>query len=205
MSTAVRFRRSSLSTLSDPRLSRALRHISISTWWIAGYVACVGPATITGALGWRGLEELHSLGHASGTVGAFIVNWGFSGAAIDAWRADRKDFAALAPLWRLTRSADPAVGLTDPDPLAERLGFLHVREWHLLNRMTDILTAARSLYPYMSPAPAEYIRTAAAERAWTPEDQQAAAAAATLLAAVDQKRRGAAPLGEDRRCCRASI
>ncbi|MFI8932574.1 DUF6545 domain-containing protein [Streptomyces sp. NPDC053474] len=190
LATAWRFHRSSQFLTGDPRLSRALRHISIATWLVFGYVACVVPATVAGAMGTSVLDPLHSLGPVSGTVAAFVINWGFFGAAVDAWRADRRDFVALVPLWQLTLSADPRIALTDPNPVVERLGLLHIREWHLFSRMADILSAIRGLYPYMSNEPAQQVRAVAKENRWRPEDEQAATAAAMLLAAVELKLSG---------------
>ncbi|WP_331738074.1 DUF6545 domain-containing protein [Streptomyces sp. NBC_01276] len=183
VSTALRFRHNALSSQDDPRLRRALQHIAIATWFIAGYVACVGPATVADATGWRGLDPLHGLGPVSGTIGAVIINWGFSGAAIATWRADRRDYLALAPLWQLTRRADPRITLTEPNPVAQ-LGLLYVRDWHLITRMADILSGIRSLHPYLGHAPADRVREAAAGTGWSKDDERAAAAAAVLLGAV---------------------
>lgn len=183
VSTALRFRHNALSSHDDPRLRRALQHIAFATWFIAGYVACVGPATVAGATGWRGLDPLHSLGPVSGTIGAIIINWGFSGAAIATWRADRRDYLALAPLWQLTRRADPRITLTEPNPVAQ-LGLIYVRDWHLITRMADILSGIRSLHPYFGTAPVDRVREAAAGAGWSKDEERAAAAAAVLLGAV---------------------
>lgn len=193
LATAIRFRRSALlSAQRDPRLSRALHHISIATWFIAGYVVCVAPATIAGALGSDALDALHSLGPVSGTIGACVLNYGFSGAAVAAWRADRRDYIALAPLWELTRQADPRMALTEPNRLTA-LGFFDVRDWHLLTRIADILTVVQSLGPYFDTAPAARIRSVAGAERWTEAEERAAAAAATLLDAIARKNAGADP------------
>ncbi|MBT2482417.1 DUF6545 domain-containing protein [Streptomyces sp. ISL-94] len=193
LATAIRFRRTALlSAQRDPRLSRALHHISIATWFIAGYVVCVGPATLAGALGSHALDPLHSLGPVSGTIGAFVINYGFSGAAVAAWRADRRDYIALAPLWELTRQADPRMALTEPNRLTA-LGFFDVRDWHLLTRIADILTVVQSLGPYFDAAPADRIRRVAGAERWTEAEERAAAAAATLLDAIARKNDGADP------------
>ncbi|MFD9405801.1 DUF6545 domain-containing protein [Streptomyces sp. NPDC059989] len=193
LATAIRFRRSALlSAQRDPRLSRALHHISIATWFIAGYVVCVAPATLAGALGSHALDPLHSLGPVSGTIGAFVINYGFSGAAVAAWRADRRDYIALGPLWELTRRADPRMALTEPNRLTE-LGFFDVRDWHLLTRIADILTVVQSLGPYYDAAPAARIRKVAGSLRWTEAEERAAAAAATLLDAIARKNAGVDP------------
>ncbi|MGW7201020.1 DUF6545 domain-containing protein [Streptomyces chryseus] len=194
VATAVQFRRNAkvLSTHGDPVLSRALRHISIATWFIFGYVACVGPATIAGAFGVTSLHWLHSLGPVSGSIGSLIINWGFSGAAIAAWRADRRDYRTLAALWQLVQQADPDVALDKPNQFSD-LGLIHVRDFHLFSRMADILGAARSVYPWIHREPAERMAKAGRAAQWSEEDIQAAAAAAVLLDAVERKRTGQPP------------
>ncbi|MER6520070.1 DUF6545 domain-containing protein [Streptomyces sp. NPDC001553] len=181
--TASRFLRHAASSQGDPRLSRALKHISLATWFIFGYVACVTPATIAGAVGVHSLDALHSLGPVSGTIGALIINWGFSGAAIATWRADRRDYLALAPLWQLTRRADPRIALNETNKVAD-LGLLYVRDWHLVTRMGDILSSVRSLYGHFSEEPVMRIGEQTKSWRWSPEDELAAAAAALILRAV---------------------
>ncbi|MGE7387889.1 DUF6545 domain-containing protein [Streptomyces sp. NPDC004126] len=195
VSTALRFRRNALYAQDDPRLRRALQHIAVATWFIAGYVACVGPATLAGAFGVRALEPLHSLGPVSGTIGAIIINWGFSGAAIATWRTDRRDYLALAPLWQLTRRPDPRIALTEPNQVTQ-LGLVYVRDWHLVTRMADILSGIRSLYPYFSDTPVDRIRRAAPGAGWSRDEEHAAAAAAVLLRAVALAESGAAVVSE---------
>ncbi|MFI5980141.1 DUF6545 domain-containing protein [Streptomyces sp. NPDC051555] len=195
VSTAVRFRRNAHSSHSDPRLRRALRHISLATWFIAGYVACVMPATVAGALGSHALDPLHSLGPVSGTVGALVINWGFSGAAISLWRADRRDYLALTPLWELTHRADPRIALDERNRVTD-LGLLYVRDWHLVTRAADILSGIRSLYPYFDDEPVVRVHLLARARGWPLEDERAAAAAALVLRAVALAESGAERGGE---------
>ncbi|MFD7028569.1 DUF6545 domain-containing protein [Streptomyces sp. NPDC059917] len=195
VSTAVRFRRNAHSSHSDPRLRRALRHISLATWFIAGYVACVMPATLAGALGSHALDPLHSLGPVSGTVGALVINWGFSGAAISLWRADRRDYLALTPLWELTHRADPRIALDARNRVTD-LGLLHVRDWHLVTRTADILSAIRGLYPYFDDEPVVRVHLLARARGWPLADERAAAAAALVLRAVALTGSGAERDGE---------
>ncbi|MDI5966249.1 hypothetical protein POF50_020020 [Streptomyces sp. SL13] len=181
------------SRTDNPRLRGGLRTISLASLFIFGYVVFAGPSLAAAAWGWHGLDRLTDLGALSGTVGAFILNWGFSGHAVQVWWRDRSDYRRLRVLWETAvEGAGRTVALAPPSRLVERWSLLSAGAWLLIRRLADICDAERALSPWMDPALA-YAVEAAAGPGGRPEEVRALASAAMLLDAVRRRGDGEPP------------
>lgn len=176
------------------RLRRGLRNISVASLFIFGYVVFAGPSLAAAAAGDHALDFLTDLGAASGTVGAFVLNWGFSGPVVQVWWRDRRDYLRLRVLWETAvGGADRTVALPPPSRMVERWSLLSAGAWLLLRRLADICDAERALSPWMDPELARRAEEAGRRRGLAPADVRAVTCAVILLDAVDRRRRGEAP------------
>ncbi len=177
------------SRTENPRLRNGLRNISVASLFIFGYVVFAGPSLAAASHGYHGLDSLTDLGALSGTVGAFILNWGFSGPVVQVWWRDRSDYRRLRVLWETAvEGVGRSVALAPPSRMVERWSLLSAGAWLLIRRLADICDAERALSPWMDPGLADAVEEAAG-RSYGAEDLRALAAAAMLLDAV--RRRGA--------------
>lgn len=175
----------------NERLRKGLRDISVASLFIFGYVVFAGPSLADAATGHHTLDRLTDLGALSGTVGAFILNWGFSGPVVQVWWRDRRDYRRLRALWETAvEGAGRSVALAPPSRLVERWSLLSAGAWLLIRRLADICDAERALSPWMDPALAREVEDAVGSPT-AREELRALASAAMLLDAV--RRRG---LGE---------
>ncbi|MFJ8785731.1 DUF6545 domain-containing protein [Streptomyces sp. NPDC102476] len=99
--TLTASRRSRRARPDDETLMHALRWYSASHLVVFGYVVCSAPAVAAAAMGHHQLDAVGVLGSAFGSVGTIMLCWGMSGAALSQWLAERRDLAALEPLWDL--------------------------------------------------------------------------------------------------------
>jgi hypothetical protein len=176
------------------RLRRGLRNISVASLFIFGYVVFAGPSLAAAAAGYHALDSLTDLGALSGTIGAFILNWGFSGPVVQVWWRDRRDYRRLRALWETAvAGAGRTVALAPPSRLVERWSLLSAGAWLLLRRLADICDAERSLSPWMDPRLARAAERAGKQRGSAPEEIRAWAAAAMLLDAIERKEHGEPP------------
>jgi hypothetical protein len=179
-----------------PRLRRGLQHISVASLFIFGYVVFAGPSLAAAAAGHHEWDGLTDLAAVSGTVGAFILNWGFSGPIVQVWWRDRRDYRALRGLWETAvGGAGHTVALAPPSRLVERWSLLSAGAWLLLRRLADICDAERALSPWMDPGLAAAVEQEAARRGLPVpgEEVRALTAAAMLADAVERRRRGEEP------------
>nr|WP_202447772.1 MAB_1171c family putative transporter [Streptomyces sp. SID5468] len=178
----------------NPRLRRGLRHISVASLFIFGYVVFAGPSLACAAAGHHQLDVLTDVGSLSGTVGAVILNWGMSGSTVQTWWRDRRDYRRLRVLWETAvGGAERTVALAPPGRLVERWSLLSAGAWLLLRRLADICDAERALSPWMNPRLAVVAEEAGRRRRLPPEEVRALASAAMLLDAVERKGRGEPP------------
>jgi hypothetical protein len=177
------------------RLRRGLHHISVASLFIFGYVVFAGPSLAAAAAGHHEWDPLTDLAAVSGTVGAFILNWGFSGPVVQVWWRDRRDYRRLRVLWETAvYGSGRTVALAPPSRMVERWSLLSAGAWLLIRRLADICDAERALAPWMDPRLARAVEDAAAgQRKWPAEDVRALASAAMLVDAVARRRRGEPP------------
>ena len=181
------------SRTGNERLRQGLRDISVASLFIFGYVVFAAPALIGAATGRPGLDVLTEAGSLSGTVGAFILNWGFSGPVVVVWWRDRGDYRRLRVLWETAvEGAGRSVALAPPSRLVERWSLLSAGAWLLLRRIADICDAERALAPWMEPALARAVEDAA-PGTLPAEERRALVSAALLLDAVRRRRSGEPP------------
>ncbi len=177
----------------NERLSTGLRHISVASLFIFGYVVFAAPSLAGAATGHHALDPLTDLAALSGTVGAFILNWGFSGPVVQVWWRDRRDYRRLRVLWETAvDGAGRTVALAPPSRRVERWSLLSAGAWLLVRRLADICDAERALAPWMDPSLAPAVAEAAGPPA-AGEETRALAAAAMLLDAVRRRSLGVPP------------
>ncbi|GGO90615.1 MAB_1171c family putative transporter [Wenjunlia tyrosinilytica] len=178
----------------NERLRKGLRHISTASLFIFGYVVFAGPSLAAAAAGHHEWDKLSDLGALSGTIGAFILNWGFSGPVVQVWWRDRRDYRRLRGLWETAvDGSGRSVALAPPSRMVERWSLLSAGAWLLVRRLADICDAERSLSPWMDPRLAEAVEEAGARERLKAEQVRALASAAMLLDAVDRRKRGEPP------------
>ncbi|MBY8884532.1 hypothetical protein K7472_06700 [Streptomyces sp. PTM05] len=182
------------SRTENERLRKGLRDIGTASLFIFGYVVFSGPSLALAATGNHALDQLTQLGALSGTVGAFVLNWGFSGPVLQTWWRDRRDYRRLRPLWdTAVEGAGRTVALAPPGRMVERWSLLSAGAWLLVRRLADICDAERALSPWMDPGLAGEVERAADAARAAPEEVRALTAAAMLLDAVDRRERGEPP------------
>jgi hypothetical protein len=194
LSTALECRRGART--GNVRLRKGLRDISVASLFIFGYVVFAGPSLAAAALGHHALDRLTDLGALSGTVGALILNWGFTGPVVLVWWRDRSDYRRLRVLWETTvEGSGRTVALAPPSRLVERWSLLSAGAWLLIRRLADICDAERALAPWMDPRLARAVRDAAGPLAGA-EELRAMACAAMLLHAVRRRALGDPPAAD---------
>lgn len=181
---------------SNLRLRKGLRDISVAALFIFGYVVFAGPSLAAAATGHHPPDRLTELGTLSGTAGAFVLNWAFTGPVIQVWWRDRSDYRRLRVLWETAvEGAGRTVALAPPSRTVERWSLLSAGAWLLVRRLADICDAERALSPWMDPGLARAVEDAAGPRT-TAEELRALAGAAMLLDAVRRRGRGEPPAFE---------
>lgn len=130
--TLTASRRSRRAQPDDETLMHALRWYSASHLVVFGYVVCSAPAVAAAAMGHHQLDAVGVLGSAFGGAGTIMLCCGMSGAALSQWLAERRDVAALEPLWDLVvagvdaklslelRRTEPQEGEPQPPDRPER-------------------------------------------------------------------------------------
>ncbi|MER6915891.1 MAB_1171c family putative transporter [Streptomyces sp. NPDC000594] len=177
----------------EERVRRGLLCVTVgtvicSTYGVTKVIAILGAAT--GAYRLDVLSDV--VGPMASALGAQVIVAGFCYPVLGKWRADRRDYRLLAPLWRtVVREHTPRQVLASVGPLRERLalgsvGFL------LTRRIIEITDAQRSLRPYLRAGDAEAVEREAGRHGLGGADLRAARDAAGLLVAVDRVRNGGA-------------
>ncbi|MDB4898038.1 MAG: hypothetical protein JWN15_4300, partial [Firmicutes bacterium] len=108
-----------------------------------------------------------------------------SGAAIQAWRAERQSFRALRPLYDLV-TADNANLVLSPHILANDRWVWRTTSFHLPRRMTEIRDGMHFLLPWMRAANPGIVYDSLPDAPSGHLDQRAEAAAAALLDAAER-------------------
>ncbi|MFH8257806.1 MAB_1171c family putative transporter [Streptomyces roseolus] len=86
---------------TNPQVRHALRWFGGSMLVTFGYVLCSAPAIFLAAVRHPELETLGVFGSYFGILGCLGTCYGMTGAAFSAWLRERRDSAALQPLWKL--------------------------------------------------------------------------------------------------------
>jgi hypothetical protein len=95
------WRRSRRARIDDEAIMHAVRWFGASMLVTFGYVVCSAPAIAAAALGHHQLDGVGVMGSAFGAVGSVMTCYGVSGAVVSKWVGERRDIAALQPLWEL--------------------------------------------------------------------------------------------------------
>ncbi|MBY8846078.1 hypothetical protein K7864_33400 [Streptomyces sp. SP2-10] len=177
--------------LDDPQIQLALRTFALAMLCVFGYVVCSAPAIALAAMGNHSLDSVGVFGSTCGCIGTLILYYGLSGAAVVAWRRERRDFKALQPLWELVvAGVDQGLAFSVSSIHSRRLTMNVTFQLH--RRVIEILDGIRALRPWVSPTPMEtvrYLQKRAAHPSWPPlsaQDLEAAATAAALCGAVQR-------------------
>ncbi|MCX4826411.1 hypothetical protein OG883_43000 [Streptomyces sp. NBC_01142] len=133
---------------TDPRVRHALRWFGGSMLVTFGYVLCSAPAILLAALGHQELQTLGVVGSYFGILGCLGTCYGMSGAAVTAWLRERRDSAALQPLWKLVvGDIDQGLMYSPTSAKPHVWGILRIV---LTRRIIEILDGIRTVQPWAS-------------------------------------------------------
>ncbi|MGC5263949.1 DUF6545 domain-containing protein [Streptomyces cyaneofuscatus] len=131
-----------------PQVRHALRWFGGSMLVTFGYVLCSAPAIILAAFGHQELQTLGVVGSYFGILGCVGTCYGMTGAAFTAWLRERRDSAALQPLWKLV-VGDVDTGLMY-SPTSAKPHVWGVVRIMLTRRIIEILDGIRTVQPWAS-------------------------------------------------------
>ncbi|GGP78752.1 hypothetical protein GCM10010278_66550 [Streptomyces melanogenes] len=134
----------------DPRIEHALAWFARGSLLVFGYVLCNAPAIAVAATGSHALDHIGVIGSTFGAGGALVASYGLTGAAVSAWRRERRDIKKLRPLWNLVvRDANAAFALSAHSARSHRR--LMNRQYLLTRRIIEIHDGMQALGPWISP------------------------------------------------------
>jgi hypothetical protein len=157
--TVSTWRRSRRAQIDDEAIMHSVRWFGASMLVTFGYVVCSAPAIAAAAAGHHQLDAVGVMGSGFGVVGSVMTCYGVSGAAVSKWVGERRDIAALQPLWELVVAEvdeELALGSTrgqrgsraegaSADPLRSTPHRLFNVRWTLTRRVIEILDGIREL------------------------------------------------------------
>ncbi|MDF3303292.1 DUF6545 domain-containing protein [Streptomyces tropicalis] len=142
------WQRSRRAESANPQVRHALTWFGGSMLVTFGYVLCSAPAIILAAFGHQELQTLGVFGSYFGILGCLGTCYGMTGAALSAWLRERRDSAALQPLWKLV-VGDVDTGLMYSPTSAKPHLWGAVRVV-LTRRIIEILDGIRTVQPWVS-------------------------------------------------------
>ncbi|WP_101385707.1 MAB_1171c family putative transporter [Streptomyces sp. TLI_146] len=165
----------------DPRIEHALAWFARGSLLVVGYVLCNAPAIAVAATGSHALDRIGVLGSTAGASGALVASYGLSGAAVSAWRRERRDIKKLRPLWNLVvRDVNASLALSAHSARSHRR--LLNRQYLLTRRIIEIHDGMQALGPWISPLTADALdRLQAARLEQLSESELTAVATAAAL------------------------
>ncbi|WP_344076471.1 MAB_1171c family putative transporter [Streptomyces crystallinus] len=147
----------------DPRIEHALAWFARGSLLVFGYVLCNAPAIAAAAAGSHVLDHVGVLGSTFGASGALVASYGLTGAAISAWRRERRDIKKLRPLWNLVvRDVNASLALSAHSARSHRR--LMNRQYLLTRRIIEIHDGMQALGPWISPLTADALHQLEAAR-----------------------------------------